>query len=166
MLLSRGPLRVGSAALDRLGLGRGARRAQGRRADLARRRSRAARTPLRAAIAASGITADSVRGRPAQHVLDDLASTQGVGEPLQAYLDEVAYRLVSGYDIADKYAIEMPDMLVGAIFGATDTADRHGDFTKRRDALRAKVPEPHRVKFDQWLEEARFIYRMRDERGR
>ena len=31
---------------------------------------------LRAALAASGITADSVRGRPAQQVLDDLQSTQ------------------------------------------------------------------------------------------
>ena len=35
----------------------------------------------------------------------------------------------------------------------------------RRDALRAKVPEAHRAEFDQWLEEARFIHRLRDERG-
>ena len=84
---------------------------------------------------------------------------------MQAYLDEVAYRLVSGYDIADKYALEMPEMLVGAIFGATDMADRQTDFTTRRDALRAKVPEAHRAEFDQWLDEARFIYRLRDERG-
>lgn len=120
---------------------------------------------LRAALAASGITADSVRGRPAQQVLDDLKSTNGVAESLQAYLDEVAYRVVSGYDISDKYAREMPEMLVGAIFGATDKADRQGDFTKRREALRAKVPEAHRAEFDQLLEEARFIYRLRDERG-
>ena len=83
----------------------------------------------------------------------------------QAYLDEVGYRLVSGYDIADKYALEMPDMLVGAIFGATDHADRHGDFASRRDALRAKVPEARRAEFDQLLEEARFMHRLRDERG-
>jgi pyruvate,water dikinase len=120
---------------------------------------------LRAALAASGITASTVRGRPAQQVLDDLKSTSGVAEPLQHYLDEIAYRLVSGYDICDKYALEMPEMLVGAIFGAPDTADRQGDFTKRRDALRAKVPEVHRAEFDQLLEEARFIYRLRDERG-
>ena len=120
---------------------------------------------LRAALAESGITADSVRGRPAQQVLDDLRAKTGVAEPLQAYLDEVGYRVVSGYDISDKYALEMPDMLVGAIFGATDKADRQGDFTKRRDALRAKVPEAHRAEFDRLLEEARFIYRLRDERG-
>jgi pyruvate,water dikinase len=120
---------------------------------------------LRAALAASGITADSVRGRPAQQVLDDLKSRQGVGEALQAYLDEVAYRLVSGYDVGDQFALEMPEMLVGAIFGTTDKADRQGDFNRRRDALRAKVPEAHRAKFDELLEEARFIYRLRDERG-
>ena len=120
---------------------------------------------LRAALVAQGITGNSVRGRHAQQILDDLKSTPGVGEPLQAYLDEVAYRVVSGYDICDKFALEMPEMLVGAIFGATDKADRQGDFTKRRDALRAKVPEAHRVEFDQLLEEARFIYRLRDERG-
>ncbi|MEQ1574238.1 MAG: PEP-utilizing enzyme [Vicinamibacterales bacterium] len=120
---------------------------------------------LRAAIAAKGITAASVHGRPAQQVLDDLRSTEGVGEALQAYLDVVAYRLVSGYDVGDKYALEMPEMLVGTIFGATDKADRPADFTKRRDELRAKVPEAHRAEFDQWLEEARFIHRLRDERG-
>jgi pyruvate,water dikinase len=120
---------------------------------------------LRLAIAKSGTTPESVRGRPAQQVLDGLRSAQGVAEPLQKYLDEVSYRLVSGYDIADKYALEMPEMLIGAIFGVADKADRQGDFTRRRDALRAKVPEAHRAEFDQLLDEARFIYRLRDERG-
>jgi pyruvate,water dikinase len=120
---------------------------------------------LRTAVAAAGITAASVRGRSAQQVLDDLRATPGVGEPLEAYLDEVGYRLVSGYDVADKYALEMPEMLVGTIFGAADTANRDADFARRRDALRAKVPEAHRAEFDHWLEEARFIHRLRDERG-
>jgi pyruvate,water dikinase len=120
---------------------------------------------LRAAIAGRGITRDSVRGRPAQQVLDDLKSTSGVGDTLDGYLDEVGYRLVSGYDIDDKYALEMPDMLVGAIFGSPNGADRQSDFTKRRDALLARVPEVHGTEFDQCLEEARLIYRLRDERG-
>jgi phosphohistidine swiveling domain-containing protein len=120
---------------------------------------------LRTALAAQGITADSVRGRPAPRVLDDLLSMEGIAAPLQAYLDEVAYRLVSGYDIADNYALEMPEMLVSAIFGNQDKADRKGDFSQRRDALRAKVPAARRAEFDGLLEEARFIHRLRDERG-
>src|SRR5262249_52582944 len=59
----------------------------------------------------------------------------------------------------------MPEMLVGAIFGSSDKANRDGDYEQRRNALRAKVPEGHRGEFDQLLEEARFTHRLRDERG-
>jgi phosphohistidine swiveling domain-containing protein len=120
---------------------------------------------LRMALAERGITAENVRGRPAQQVLDSLRATAGVGEALQSYLDEVGYRQVSGYDMADKYALEMPEMLVGTIFGAGERAKRAEDFVPRRDALRAKVPEAHRAEFDEWLEESRFMHRLRDERG-
>jgi rifampicin phosphotransferase len=120
---------------------------------------------LRAALAASGITAASVRGLPARQVLDDLLSKDGIAAPLQAYLDEVGYRAVSGYDISDKYALELPEMLVSAIFGSVDKADRRADFASRRDALRAKVPGARRAEFDELLDEARFIHRLRDERG-
>jgi len=120
---------------------------------------------LRAALAARGVSGDSVRGRPAQEVLDALRADPALGAPLQAHLDEVGYRLVSGYDLADKYALEMPEMLVGTIFGADDKTNRHADFEQRRDALRAKVPEAHRAEFDYWLEESRFMHRLRDERG-
>src|SRR5688572_1462008 len=120
---------------------------------------------LRAALVASGITAASVRGCPAQRVLDDLLSKEGTAAPLQAYLDEVGYRAVSGYDISDKYALELPEMLVSAIFGAADKANRSADFASRRDALRAKVPGARRGEFDALLDEARFIHRLRDERG-
>lgn len=120
---------------------------------------------LRAALEEQGITADTFRGRPAAQVLDELRSRNGVGEQLQAYLDEVGYRVVTGYDLADKFALEMPEMLVRTIFGARDTQDRAAEFAKRRDALRARVPEAHRPEFDELLDEARFIYRLRDERG-
>ena len=120
---------------------------------------------LRAALEAQGITADTFRGRPAPQVLEELKSRNGVGQALQAYLDEVSYRVVTGYDLADKFALEMPEMLVGTIFGTRDTQDRSAEFAKRRDALRRRVPEAHRAEFDRLLEEARFIYRLRDERG-
>jgi pyruvate,water dikinase len=120
---------------------------------------------LQAALAAEGVTANGVQGRTAREVLDDLGSRPGIAEPLQAYLGEIGYRLVTGYDIADKYALEMPDMLLGAIFGASDHCDRQEEFNRRRDALRAKVPEGRRLEFDQLLEEARFMHRLRDERG-
>jgi rifampicin phosphotransferase len=105
------------------------------------------------------------RGRSAGDVLTDLRARNGVGDALKAYIDLVGYRLVSGYDVSDHYALEMPQMLVGAIFGATDTADRGADFKARRDDLRAKIPAARRERFDDLLEEASFMHRLRDERG-
>jgi rifampicin phosphotransferase len=120
---------------------------------------------LQSALAERGITADQYRGRPAREVLDSLRAIDGVGERLEAYLDVVSYRVVTGYDVADKYALEMPEMLVRAIFGAKDTGNREADFERRRQALREKVPAAHRSGFDELLEEARSIHRLRDERG-
>ena len=77
-----------------------------------------------------------------------------------------ATALVSGYDIADKYALEMPEMLVGAIFGAADTIGSRTE-TSRGAVTRCarRCPQAHRAEFDELLEEARFIHRLRDERG-
>ncbi len=120
---------------------------------------------LQSALRSGGITAESVRGRDAQSVLNDLRSKAGIAGPLQEFLDEIGYRVVTGYDIGDKCALEMPEMLLRTMFGASGVSDRDADFAKRRDALRAKVPEASRGQFDELLEEARFIYRLRDERG-
>jgi pyruvate,water dikinase len=120
---------------------------------------------LRSAMQSAGI-ADAPQGKPAQQVLDDLKSKAGVGEALTQFLDTVGYRMVSGYDVAERYALEMPDMLVKTIFtGTADKANREADFAKRRDELREKVPQDKRTKFDELLEEARFVHRLRDERG-
>ncbi len=165
-MLSRGPLRVGSPALDGPAFGRSARRAQGRRADLARRRRRAARTPAgrarRAAASPRTASADARRSRS----WTICSRSTGSREPLQAYLDEVGYRARLG--LRHRRQVRARD--------ARDAGRRHlrrrghdrigrADFTKRRDALRAKVPEAHRAEFDELLEEARFIHRLRDERG-
>lgn len=121
---------------------------------------------VQAALADAGIKADAYRGKPGHEVLEELKSKNGVGDALQQFLDVVGYCLASGYDISEKYALEMPDMLLKTIFdGAADKQNRKAEFEKSRDALRAKVPESSRAKFDELLEEARFIHRLRDERG-
>jgi rifampicin phosphotransferase len=121
---------------------------------------------VQAAVKNAGMRASAFRGKPPADVLNDLRSRNEVGSALEQFLDVVGYRLVSGYDVGEKYALEMPDMLLKTIFeGNADKANRAAEFEKGRDELRARVPVHSRSRFDELLEESRFIHRLRDERG-
>ena len=105
-------------------------------------------------------------GDPAE-VLAELRSLDGeTGEAAAAYLDLVGYRLLDGFDISGRYALELPDALLRAIrAAATGGVDAHSDLDERIASVRAQVPDEHRGEFDQLLEEATLTYRIRDERG-
>jgi phosphohistidine swiveling domain-containing protein len=100
-------------------------------------------------------------------VLDALRAHEGeVGAAASAYLDLVGYRLLDGFDISGRYALELPGALLPAIRVAVSgdgpqAADVEGSIAE----VRAKVPEVHRAQFDELLEEARLTYKIRDERG-
>jgi pyruvate,water dikinase len=99
--------------------------------------------------------------------LEALRSLGGeVGEAASAYLDLVGYRLLDGFDIGGRYALELPDQLLRAIRIALDAPAREsGGVDDSIVDVRGKVPEEHRQEFDELLEEARVTYRFRDERG-
>jgi rifampicin phosphotransferase len=105
-------------------------------------------------------------GDPA-HVLDTLLSLHNdVSEALSGYLDLVGYRLLDGFDISGRYALELPAALLRAI--RTSVQKRGGpaaDVDVRIADVREQVPEQHRAEFDELLGEARLMYRIRDERG-
>jgi rifampicin phosphotransferase len=100
-------------------------------------------------------------------VLAALRSLPGAtGEAAAGYLDLVGYRLLDGFDISGRYALELPDALVRAIRAAAGgSGDEAADLDDTIAAVRGKVPEEHRAEFDELLEEARLMYRIRDERG-
>lgn len=104
--------------------------------------------------------------RPPRSALDALLATPGaVGEAAKAYVERVGNRVI-GYDIADLRAIEMPEMLVKAVRAALEGAKPRADDGNERVArLRERVPEAHRATLDALLAEARFVNRLRDERG-
>ena len=84
---------------------------------------------------------------------------------VRAYLDVVGLRMPSGYDVGDPYALELPEILVGALrAGNTQKLDAAtvAEATKR---VRDAVPEQHRAQFDELLGEAKYVFRIRDERG-
>lgn len=133
--------------------------------------SSGASTELDALIAA--LTADPAAreilesgGDPGE-VLERLRSLDGaVGTAASAYLDLVGYRLLDGFDISGRYALELPDALLQAIRLALETPGREeADVEAQIAAVRSQVPEEHRAEFDDLLEEARLTYRLRDERG-
>ncbi len=108
---------------------------------------------------------------PARDTLRALETTPGaVGAATAAYIAVVGYRSM-GYDVADGFALEFPDMLVRAIRVAAERAARTEDPAEQREQrarlerVREAVPPDHRAAFDDLLAETRHIHRLRDERG-
>ena len=100
-------------------------------------------------------------------ILEQLRGLEGeTGEAVSAYLDLVGYRLLDGFDISGRYALEMPDALVRAIRASVEgTEGAESDAEERTEEVRGKVPDEHRDEFDELLNEARTMYGIRDERG-
>jgi pyruvate,water dikinase len=105
-------------------------------------------------------------GDPAQ-ILADLRNLDGeAGEAVSAYLDLTGYRLLDGFDISGRYALELPDALLRAIRAALDGGKQdESEVEAKVEEIRSKVPAEHRQEFDELLFEARLMYRIRDERG-
>ncbi len=107
-------------------------------------------------------------GDPGQ-VLDQLRALDSeAGQAVTAYLELTGYRLLDGFDISGRYALEMPDVLLRAIRAAVQASEEgraEFDVDARIAEVRDRVPDEHREEFDELLGEARLMYRIRDERG-
>jgi pyruvate,water dikinase len=105
-------------------------------------------------------------GEPGE-VLEALRSLEGeTGTAATAYLDLVGYRLVNGFDISEHYALELPDALLRAIqITVAGDEPEAADVDEQIADVRGQVPEEQRDQFDELLDEARTMYRIRDERG-
>ena len=105
-------------------------------------------------------------GAKAGQILAQLRSRgDDLSQAIDAYLDVVGLRVVSGYDVADPYSIEMPEMILNSIWASGDV---HGDKEASADEVarvRDAVPAQHRDSFDEVLADARLTSRLRDERG-
>ena len=108
-------------------------------------------------------------GSEAGAVLAALRAAPGdVGEAARDYVDLVAYRPVNGEDVGDTCAFELPDLLVNGIRAAVEAGVRPSveqGTVERVAAVRADVPAERRAAFDELLDEARLVYRLREERA-
>jgi pyruvate,water dikinase len=87
------------------------------------------------------------------------------GRALNDYLDFVGCRLLDGFDISGRYALEMPEVLLRSITTAIDEIGVEVDTAAQVAEVRSHVPEQYRESFDDLLTEARIGYSVRDERG-
>jgi rifampicin phosphotransferase len=105
-------------------------------------------------------------GDPGKTLAELRAFGGDVGTAMSQYLDLVGCRLLDGFDISGRYALELPDALLRSIRSSVGGA---GSDTSNVDAhiagIRSQVPDQHRAQFDELLGEARLMYRLRDERG-
>jgi len=126
---------------------------------------------LHALIEALGADADARAllesdGDSATILAELRARDDAAGRAVDEYLELVGYRLLDGFDISGRYALEMPDQLLRAIKIAVESgAPEHADVEEQTAAIRERVPQEHREQFDELLAEARMMYRLRDERG-
>ena len=100
-------------------------------------------------------------------VLDELrALDTDAGRAVSDYLDLAGYRLLDGFDISGRYALEMPDALLRAIRSTVAGTGVEGSDVEDLIAdVRRQVPDEHRAQFNELLDEARLTFRVRDERG-
>jgi rifampicin phosphotransferase len=105
-------------------------------------------------------------GDPGKRLAELRAFGGDVGPAVSAYLDLIGCRLLDGFDIAGRYALELPDVLLRSIRSSVDGAGNDtADIDTRIAGIRSQVPDEHRGDFDELLGEARLMYRLRDERG-
>jgi rifampicin phosphotransferase len=105
-------------------------------------------------------------GDPGEILAALRARDDEAGRAAAAYLDLVGYRLLDGFDISNRYALEAPDALLRAIRVAVETrGPAEADTQAKAQEIRERIPEEHRAEFDELLAEARRMYRLRDERG-
>jgi len=124
---------------------------------------------IAALLKQESVSPEQFTGRSAEDTLEALRSMPGpVAAAVEKYIDIVGHQLTSGYDITERYALETPQILVASIWEALDKSGVPITTTEDSQILkevRDKVPAEHQDEFDSLLKEARFINRLRDERG-
>jgi rifampicin phosphotransferase len=113
----------------------------------------------------AAVDASNFQGMSAADTLAALkARCDALGAAVRAYFDAVGMRLAGGYDVCEPCAIELSDMMLGTIWASREVATR-SDRDDAATVVRDAVPAAHRAEFDELLDNARRINRLRDERG-
>lgn len=119
------------------------------------------------------ITLKEFQGLTAPQIINTLGEqTPVVSSALNQYLNMVKYMLISGYDITNLTVIEKPELLVNKIRKSLNEhrsleseSESKRNLERLTETIRIKIPERNLSKFDLYLEDARIVNRLRDERS-
>ncbi len=122
------------------------------------------------ATATSLILSDTA---PAEIMAQLQAVTGAVGDAMQRFWFIDGHRLATGFDVSDKNAFELPQMLLENIrnslekgeSGESGSPDQIAQAEALARFVRNQVPPEHQATFDEELADARASIRIKDERG-
>jgi len=116
----------------------------------------------------AGRTWLSSSDQPAEVLERLLALEDELGVALRAYVDIVGNRLGTGYDVADRRVVEVPDVFLRGLASGLNrdpSSDRLQSPSQTQiSAVRDRVPAVHQTEFDQLLADASLTHEIRDER--
>jgi rifampicin phosphotransferase len=90
-----------------------------------------------------------------------------VGDSVRRFWLTDGHRLASGFDLQNQCAFELPNTMIDRILHAATARFKDRSHGAREEAIRIRelVPTNHRAEFDDQLEDARNLARLKDERG-
>jgi len=98
-------------------------------------------------------------------VIEQLRARGGdVTAALDGWLGLFGHQLTDGFDVSNPTLAECPAAVVASLRAALDPVPRPS-IDEMLERVRERVPEEHRTQFDDLYDEARLVYRLRDERG-
>ncbi|MBA2710482.1 MAG: hypothetical protein H0U57_07825 [Tatlockia sp.] len=109
-------------------------------------------------------------GKSSTEILEAIRSRAGsvTNNALNEYLNFVGFRLITGYDITDKFGFDMLDVVISNIwnkFNLLNIDDNEELLNEKIESVRDQVPDKYKLEFNSLLNEARMVNRLRDERG-
>ena len=97
--------------------------------------------------------------------LQRLLSHDGdLGSAMRGYLDVIGNRLGTGYDVADRRVVEVPDVLLRGLLSGLEQDSSAGNQQLQIETVRNQVPAQHQQEFDLLLKDAQLTHEIRDER--
>ncbi|MGI9623161.1 MAG: PEP-utilizing enzyme [Acidimicrobiales bacterium] len=103
----------------------------------------------------------------AENAADRLNALRKRVPEVEEYVAAVGCRLLEGFDVTAPTVGEHPEAVLGRLTTAlnVDPEEAKNRADEYVASIRVRVPAEHQSEFDEALEDARLVYRLRDERG-